>query len=300
MSQANNKIFISYAKDDLPIARQIYEDLRIAGLDPWLDEKNLLPGQDFEYEIKKAIQASGFFIAILSNKSVSKRGFVQKEIRLALQILDEYPESEVFVIPVRLDPCEPSHEKLRKLHWADLFPSYQDGFKRIVDTIRRRVPGNDLQSQLMYGTDAEKIEAAKVIRSSGLIDALPALISTMRYDPEKSRETIPVRNAARDSIIDLGREHRTEVISAMQCILKDTSQHRYIRRRAVYILGELEAHEALMDLVGLTDDPDFQLRCKLVDALKHFRKHKVALSALHRLNDDPSKEIQRRVRIVGK
>jgi hypothetical protein len=90
MSPASNKIFISYAKVDLPTARQIYEDLLIAGLDPWLDEKNLLPGQNWQYEIKKAIKASRFVIAILSNKSVSKRGFVQREIKLALQTLDEY------------------------------------------------------------------------------------------------------------------------------------------------------------------------------------------------------------------
>jgi hypothetical protein len=299
MSQASHKIFISYAKIDLPAARQIYEDLLKAGLDPWLDEKDLLPGQNWQDEIKKAIRASRFFIAILSNRSVSKRGFVQREIKLALQTLDEYPESEVFVIPARLDACEPSHEKLRELHWVDLFPSYADGFKKILATVQKSVrppSGNGLIDQLIHGTDAERIEAAKAIRSSGWISALPELIRLMQYDPERSRETIPVRNAARDSILYLAGEYREGVVAAMQRIIKDQAQHRYIRRRAVYILGKLEAHEALGDLVGLTDDPDFQLRCKLVDALKHFKKHEMALSALMKLNNDPSKEIQERAR----
>ncbi|MBK8784742.1 MAG: hypothetical protein IPO22_23775 [Anaerolineales bacterium] len=50
-----------------------------------------------------------------------KRGYVNKEIRRALDVADEKPEGTIYVIPLRLDECEPSFERLKQLHWADYF-----------------------------------------------------------------------------------------------------------------------------------------------------------------------------------
>jgi hypothetical protein len=38
------------------------------------------------------------FLALLSQNSVTKRGYVQKELSEALDILDEFPSSEIFII----------------------------------------------------------------------------------------------------------------------------------------------------------------------------------------------------------
>jgi len=56
-------VFISYAKEDSDAARRIYNDLRVAGLNPWLDKESLLPGQNWEIEIRKAIKSSRYFIS---------------------------------------------------------------------------------------------------------------------------------------------------------------------------------------------------------------------------------------------
>jgi DNA-binding NarL/FixJ family response regulator len=66
------KIFISYAKEDFPKAYAIYEILRQKEFSPWIDSENLLPGQDWQLEIEKAVEKCNFFIACLSNISVSK------------------------------------------------------------------------------------------------------------------------------------------------------------------------------------------------------------------------------------
>ncbi len=50
---------------------------------------------------------------------------------MALDVLDEFPENEIFIIPVRLDDCEPIHERLRNLHRVDLFRSYEHSLKKI-------------------------------------------------------------------------------------------------------------------------------------------------------------------------
>jgi hypothetical protein len=38
-------VFISYAGEDLKIAKRLYDDLKKEGADTWMDEYDLLPGQ---------------------------------------------------------------------------------------------------------------------------------------------------------------------------------------------------------------------------------------------------------------
>jgi hypothetical protein len=65
-------------------------------------------------------------IVCLSRSSITKEGYVQKEIRYALDVAEEKPEGTIFLIPARLDECE-IPERLKSLHWVDLFkdPGYQ-------------------------------------------------------------------------------------------------------------------------------------------------------------------------------
>jgi len=126
------KVFISYAKEDYEVAKQLYEDLKRSGLTPWLDSEELLPGQRWKVVVNQAIKDSSYFLALLSSNSISKNGFVQKELKMALEILDEIPTNKIFIIPIRLDDCKPTDVKLQDLHWVDLFPSYKTGLEKIM------------------------------------------------------------------------------------------------------------------------------------------------------------------------
>jgi len=131
------KVFISYAKEDYRIAKKLYNDIKSNGIIPWIDCEDILPGQDWKKEISQAIKDSSYFLALLSSNSISKKGYVQKELKLALEIYDEFPNSVVFIIPVRIDNCIPDDERLKILHWSDLFPSYNEGLQRILKVILR-------------------------------------------------------------------------------------------------------------------------------------------------------------------
>jgi hypothetical protein len=67
---------------------------------------------------------------------MSKKGYVRKELRIALEVLDQYPESKAFIIPVRLDECAPSHHRLNDLQRADLFPDWTAGLRLILKVLR--------------------------------------------------------------------------------------------------------------------------------------------------------------------
>ena len=134
------RVFISYAREDRTMAQRLYNDLKQAGVKPWLDVEDLRPGQRWKDMINQAIRNSSYIITLLSSHSISKRGFVQKELKKALDMVEELPPEDVLLIPVRLDACEPQNELLRELHWVDLFPSYEDGLARILGVLTTASP----------------------------------------------------------------------------------------------------------------------------------------------------------------
>ncbi len=98
-------IFISYGKNDKKIVKDIYLDLKNVGITPWMDDFDLLPGQNWRLAIKSAIKKSDYILAVLSSRTLSQRGFVHKEHATAFELLDEMPETAILVIPVRVDDC---------------------------------------------------------------------------------------------------------------------------------------------------------------------------------------------------
>lgn len=124
--------FISYAREDRDVAVRLRDDLIRLGATPWIDVSDLIAGQDWQLAISRALRESSHFVALLSHHSVTKRGYVQREVREALDLLDQFPPDAVFIIPVRVDESEPSHERLRNLHWVDLFADYDKAVTQIA------------------------------------------------------------------------------------------------------------------------------------------------------------------------
>lgn len=170
------KVFISYAREDEETAIRLYHDFKGAGLDPWLDKESLLPGQKWKAAISQAIKDSSFFLALLSSKSLTKRGYIQREWRMGFEVLDTIPRTEIFLIPVRLDDCKPEDEALKDPHWADLFPSYEVGLERILHVLLKDSAGKAPELQEQKG---------EAISPAG--EACEALHSNAAPIPELSR-----------------------------------------------------------------------------------------------------------------
>jgi hypothetical protein len=116
-------VFVSYCREDKTIAENLFSKLQSNPLfNPWIDFDSLTPGQNWKNSIKTAIQKADLFIAMFSRNSINKRGFVQKEIKEALEVLEEIPENQIYFIPIRLDECEIPFHKINELHHYDIFP----------------------------------------------------------------------------------------------------------------------------------------------------------------------------------
>ena len=138
------KVFLCHASGDKPAVRELYHRLRGAGYDPWLDEEKLLPGQEWELEIRRAVRYSDVVVICLSRRAVTKAGYVQKEIRYALDVADEQPEGAIFLIPVRLEACEVP-QRLRRWHWVNLFE--EPGYDRLLRALQVRAEALGLGRQ---------------------------------------------------------------------------------------------------------------------------------------------------------
>ena len=100
------KIFISYARDDAEQVSEIYHRLKAAGFDPWIDTEHLLPGVRWRDTIEKALREADFFLLCLSAQSKDRRGFIQREIKTALDLWKERMHDDIYFIPLRLEECE--------------------------------------------------------------------------------------------------------------------------------------------------------------------------------------------------
>lgn len=123
------RVFLCHASEDKPQVRDVYQRLQALGFEPWLDEVDILPGQDWDYEIETALEESDFVIVFLSERSVVKIGYVQREFRRAMYRSEEMPEGYIHTIPVKLDDCTVPR-RFRRHQWANL--SEEGAFERLV------------------------------------------------------------------------------------------------------------------------------------------------------------------------
>lgn len=113
-----NKVFISYATEDYKYANNLHQFLLQNGYKPWMDKQDILPGQNWDFQIQQALRKADFIILLLSAHSVGKRGYVQREFNQAIIYCEEKLDSDIYIIPIKIDECE-IPPKLRKFQWVE-------------------------------------------------------------------------------------------------------------------------------------------------------------------------------------
>jgi hypothetical protein len=130
------KVFLAYADEDRAQAERLFIAFREAGLDPWMNKEKLLPGENWPRTIEQAIESSDFFCACFSQRSVHKRGFIQSEIRYALDIATYVPLGDIFLVPVRLEECVVPPVISRRVQFLDLFPDWEAAVEALISMMK--------------------------------------------------------------------------------------------------------------------------------------------------------------------
>jgi hypothetical protein len=128
-------VFLCHCSEDKAAVREINRRLKADGFQPWLDEDDILPARMWDRQIKQGLQASHAVVVCLSKTFEHKEGYVQKELRFALDLAKEKLDDAAFLIPLRLEECEilPSLAELQFIDWFK-----QDGYDKLLRVLLRR------------------------------------------------------------------------------------------------------------------------------------------------------------------
>jgi len=110
-----NLIFLSYSSPDRETVLSYYEDLTRAGYNVWMDKHRLKGGQNWDFEIKRALQKAAIIVVFLSHNSVDRRGYAQREIKIALDQAYDRLVDDIYVIPVLLNRDVAIPEQLARI-----------------------------------------------------------------------------------------------------------------------------------------------------------------------------------------
>lgn len=137
-------VFLSHNSADKPTVETLAKKLIDAGLDPWLDKWNLIPGEPWQEGLEEALHACQTVAIFLGPGGISP--WENEEMRSALE--ERVQDKSRRVIPVLL-PGAPDPEDqllprfLRRLTWVDFRNGLDDdnAFRQLVSGIKGVAPG---------------------------------------------------------------------------------------------------------------------------------------------------------------
>lgn len=150
--ETKKQVFISYSRKDINFVRRLAADLEDAGFNVWWDVSDLKGGDDWVRFIPSAIQASQYFVVLLSPDSLQSE-WVAKEYSYALRLRKR-------VIPAMIKPSD--------VPFALNTINYVDFVHDEYDTALNR---------LLLGLDGEARTVAPVTGFKRLLKKLPPVIT---------------------------------------------------------------------------------------------------------------------------
>jgi hypothetical protein len=127
----NRKAFVSHAHADHAKAKTLAEALRERGVESWLDEWEIQPGDSLVQKIfAEGLRECGVFLVLLSPASAASR-WVREELDVALI---RRIEGTARVIPIIVEQCE-IPTALKALMWIDLNAGVDTAAHRIAEVV---------------------------------------------------------------------------------------------------------------------------------------------------------------------
>lgn len=106
---AKIEVFLSYVREDLGVVRILANAIEKMGAKPWTDWEKINPGEDWNNKTNSGINEALLFFAVISENSEKRQeSEIYSEWKKALKRAEKFPPTRTFVIPVVIDPDEPS------------------------------------------------------------------------------------------------------------------------------------------------------------------------------------------------
>jgi formylglycine-generating enzyme required for sulfatase activity len=163
-------VFLAHNSVDKPLVREISARLRERGLNPWLDEEQILAGELFQEEIQKAIPNIKSAAIIIGVEGLGRWQIIELHT-----LISQFIDQEIKVIPVLLPGVSVFPEKLlflRQFHGVS--------FKEITD--------ENAFNQLIRGIKGKKPQLTNSSPSSPAFQSPPLSVP---QSPLSFTETLP-------------------------------------------------------------------------------------------------------------
>jgi len=163
-------IFINYTRSDAAITQQIVAALDQVGLQPWIDTREIKPGDSFLEKMNEGLGEASYVLLLLSRNSLASQ-WVQREW------LSTLADRATILIPVLLDDSE-IPPLLRDIIYIDMRGDLARGVTKIVEffqnetsPVPRRTLRDDVGAKpLLAGVSRRQLRlvALQCVDSTGL------------------------------------------------------------------------------------------------------------------------------------
>jgi|SRR6185369_247644 len=128
-TETTARIFVSYARDDSAAALQIVAALKAAGLQPWIDQEEIRPGDSFVEKMNSGLTTASYVLLLMSAASLASR-WVSREWMSALA------GRSIVLLPLLLEQC-PVPPLLADLIYIDFTGGFEAGTQRLLEFFQR-------------------------------------------------------------------------------------------------------------------------------------------------------------------
>jgi WD40 repeat protein len=130
-----NRVFISYSRRNRTFAERLARDLSDAGLDVWVDFRQIHAGEMWEQEIYRGLERSEIVVVCLSPQAVASE-WVRREVSIAR-------EQEKFILPVMAIDALTDLRAQPDINWllSVQYIEFEDRYEQAFPELLRALPG---------------------------------------------------------------------------------------------------------------------------------------------------------------
>jgi hypothetical protein len=128
--------FISYARQDREFVDRLTVDLRAAGVRVWRDVEQILPGQNWEDSLEKALERAPALLYV-SSRHAGQSAWMNRELQAV--------RPSVVVIPIIIEDAGIDNlpPLLRAIQWADFRETYETGLNALLRLVPDKLRGKE-------------------------------------------------------------------------------------------------------------------------------------------------------------
>jgi pimeloyl-ACP methyl ester carboxylesterase len=129
------RVFLSYVREDAARVTEVYRALESREFAPWIDQRRIRLGEEWEDSIGSALRESECFLVFLSGAAIaelSQERVFRREVDTAIRIQKERGARSRFIVPVRIEDVALPDE-LARFQWYDLFTGNAEGLASLLE-----------------------------------------------------------------------------------------------------------------------------------------------------------------------